>query len=427
MGQAEFLTQVRQLSDRLVNLQTPVRILDAVKWDKAIRQDFFAHKCKRLPQVTPDYYQQKSLGFEPAELRKAFAELEREITRQIGQLSPISQLMRNMCREYRLVTRLLEARGSADFHDLSVELYGHPRDVFHAGDPSLAELAQMMEQPLQQLLNADVLPDEPRDIPAPAAVKQLQAQLDASMPGMQVQVMLSDGIVSDAAAGSDRIKLNQEVHFSQRELDLLEAHEGWIHVGTTQNGLTQPYLTFLSKGTPGATVTQEGLAVLTEIITLRSTPKRLTRLVNRIHAITLATDGADFMEVYRHFIDKGLPAEESFTMCERVFRGSLPELPMPFTKDLAYIKGFVLIYNLFRVAIQLGRIDHLPLLLVGKLQLDDFRLLSELYDQGIISAPSFVPPYFKDLRGLATWLSFGRFIGSLNFEQLEKDYRPLFN
>ena len=75
-----------------------------------------------------------------------------------------------------------------------------------------------------------------------------------------LRIILSDGIVSDAAAGANNIK-HQDVKFSQRELDILEVHEGWIHVGTTQNGLAQPYLTCLSKGTPSSTVTQEPCGV----------------------------------------------------------------------------------------------------------------------------------------------------------------------
>ncbi|WP_028303799.1 flavohemoglobin expression-modulating QEGLA motif protein [Oceanospirillum maris] len=425
MTQKKLLQQVRKLSDRMVELQAPIRVLDAVNWDKETRQRFFQDKGQRLPDITLESYQKRDLGFDPQALRYAFSALEQEISRTIGQLNPMARLMRRMCTEYRQVLRMVESRGTPDFHHYSVELYGHPHDVFHAGDPTLAQLAIMLEEPLVQLTDHEVFPEESKDISAEEAVSYLDRVLSQSMPGLNARVILSDGIVSDAAAGSDYIKLNKDVMFSQRELDLLEAHEGWIHVGTTQNGLAQPYLTCLAKGTPSSTVTQEGLAVLTEIITLRSTPKRLSKLVNRIRAVTLASDGADFIEVYRYLLDKGLNEDDSYTIASRTFRGSLPD-GLPFTKDLAYIKGFVLTYNFFRVAVQKGRIDLLQLLLVGKIQLEDFRLISELYEQGIVTGPKFLPPHFQDMRGLVTWLSFGRFIGSLKFDQLEKDYSPLF-
>lgn len=424
MMEKQLLEKARELSDRLVKLQTPIRILDAISWPRATREEFFQHKGQRLPNITADYYINRVPGFDTVALRQALAELERDIVRNLGQLSPISQLMKRACREYRDVIRMIEARGTEEFHELSVELYGHPDDVFHAGEPTLAELAQMLSSPLASLLASDALPEEAKNLDAAVAVERLQQQLNVSMPGLSVEVMLSDGIISDAAAGSDRIKMNQDVKFSQRELDILEVHEGWIHVGTTQNGLAQPYLTCLSKGTPSATITQEGLAVLTEIITMRSTPRRLAKLVGRIEAVKQAADGADFIEVYRSGVAKGMSTDEAYTLTQRVFRGSTPN-GSPFTKDLAYIKGFVLVYNLIRVAIQIGRIDRLPLLLTGKIAVDDFRQICELHDSGVIEAPRFVPPHFKDMRGLAAWLSVGRFLGDFSFTQLENDYKPL--
>lgn len=424
MLDAQTLQRARELSERLVRLQTPIRVLDAINWDRSVRESFFRHNAERLPDINTHTYQQRALNFEPAELRHAFSQLQRDIVRQLGQLSPITLLMSRACREYRDVIRMLESRGTPDFHEFSVELYGHPDDVFHAGEPTLSELARLLRQPLSGLLSTDALPEESKDIDAADAVVKLQQQLDSSMNGLTVQVTLSDGIVSDASAGSDRIKLNQGVKFSQRELDILEVHEGWIHVGTTQNGLAQPYLTSLSKGIPSATITQEGLAVLTEIITMRSTPRRLDKLVRRIDAVATAADGADFIEVYRQNLVHGMSQDEAFTLTQRVFRGSTPD-GKPFTKDLAYIKGFVLVYNLIQVAIQRGRIDRLPLLLCGKLAVDDFATLSELYDLGVVSAPAYVPPHFKDLRGLATWLSLNRFLGGFSFQQLEHDYRGL--
>ena len=41
-----------------------------------------------------------------------------------------------------------------------LKLYGHPDDVFHAGEPTLAELAEMLKRPLSGLLESDALPEE---------------------------------------------------------------------------------------------------------------------------------------------------------------------------------------------------------------------------------------------------------------------------
>ena len=165
---------------------------------------------------------------------------------------------------------------------------------------------------------------------------------------------LSDGIVADAAAGSDYIKIRNNARFTPREVRLLEVHEGWVHLGTTLNGQDQPVCTFLSKGPPSSTITQEGLAVISEIFAFASHPGRVRRLTNRIEGVAMAEAGANFLDVYRYFLEEGYASRESYQHTMRIFRGSLPEGCGPFTKDLCYSKGFVLIYNYIRLAVEPG-------------------------------------------------------------------------
>jgi uncharacterized protein (TIGR02421 family) len=416
-----YLIEVKALSDRIVRAQQPIRILDAIKWDDNIKQEFFKYKCRKLPAVTIDYYRNRPLGFEIAEKKQEFHQIERDLVRKLGQLNPLSVIMRRICREYQDVVYMLEARGTPDFSSISQELYGSSQDVFHVGDPTIAKLGSMMESTLSQLLQLDYLFEEPKTISAKDAVVILNEKIESVFPGEGLRAMLSDGIVADAAAGTDYIKLRADALFNMRDLRVLEVHEIWVHLGTTLNGLAQPYCTFLGKGPPSATVTQEGLAVLMEIVTFSSSPERLMRLINRVRAITLVEEGADFMDVFTFFKDKGLDDEESYIHSSRVFRGSSSD-GMPFTKDLTYIKGFVLTYNFMRLAVSKGKPDRIPLLFCGKTMIEDMKVLVDLVEEGTVIAPLFLPPQFKDLMGLSSWLSFSRFMTSLNFRQLEQDY-----
>ena len=416
-----YLIEVKALSDRIVKAQQPIRILDAIKWDDNIKQEFFKYKCRKLPAVTIDYYRNRPLGFEVAEKNQEFHQIERDLVRKLGQLNPLSVIMRRICREYQDVVYMLEARGTPDFSSISQELYGSSQDVFHVGDPTIAKLGSMMESTLSQLLQLDYLFEEPKTISAKDAVVILNEKIESVFPGEGLRAMLSDGIVADAAAGTDYIKLRADALFNMRDLRVLEVHEIWVHLGTTLNGLAQPYCTFLGKGPPSATVTQEGLAVLMEIVTFSSSPDRLMRLINRVRAITLVEEGADFMDVFTFFKDKGLDDEESYIHSSRVFRGSSSD-GMPFTKDLTYIKGFVLTYNFMRLAVSKGKPDRIPLLFCGKTMIEDMKVLVDLVEEGTVIAPLFLPPQFKDLMGLSSWLSFSRFMTSLNFRQLEQDY-----
>jgi uncharacterized protein (TIGR02421 family) len=241
-----------------------------------------------------------------------------------------------------------------------------------------------------------------------------------------VRVKLSDGIVADSAAGSDYIKIRSDARFTPREVRLLEVHEGWVHLGTTLNGLHQPVCTFLSKGPPSSTITQEGLAVITEIFAYASHPGRVRRLTNRIEGVALAEAGANFLEVFRYFQQQGYEANESYQHSMRIFRGSLPDGCGPFTKDLSYSKGFVLIYNFVRMAVRRGMTRRVPLLFCGKTNLADMKLLDQLIEEGLVAPPRFLPPAFADLHALTAWMCFSNFLNHLALKRVEYDYAGLF-
>ncbi|MEQ1637211.1 MAG: flavohemoglobin expression-modulating QEGLA motif protein [Methylococcales bacterium] len=417
-----YLSEVKALSDRIVKAQQPIRVLDAIKWEESIKQAFLKQKCKVLPQVHTEYYQQKCpLNFSPEDKKHEFYLIERDLMRKLGQLNPLSVIMRRICREYQSVVRMLEARGTPLFSDISQGLYGSSQDVFHAGDPTIADLGSMMEGTLAELSKLACLQEEPKTINAKEAVAILNEKIQSAFPGEGLRAMISDGILADAAAGTDYIKIRADAKFNARDLRVLEVHEIWVHLGTTLNGLAQPYCSFLGKGPPSATITQEGLAVLMEILTLSSTPVRLIRLIDRVRAITLVEQGADFLDIFGFFRNKGLSEDESYNLSSRVFRGSSPD-GLPFTKDLTYIKGFVLTYNFMRLAVSKGKPDRIPLLFCGKTMIDDMKVLVDLVDEGTVIKPRFLPPQFTDLMGLSAWFSFSRFMSSMNFRQLEQDY-----
>lgn len=420
-----FLATVRELSDRIVEAQRPLRILDSIKWGPEVREAFFRSGCRELPRVDADYYRrQNPIEFDPDAKQVELHDIEREISRRLGQLNPVSHIMRRICREYGAVVRMIEARGSDEFGLVSQDLYGSSSDVFHAGDPTLADLGTAMESTLVNLLKNTSMQEPPKDIPAARAVEMLNERLLSAFPDAGIRVLLDDRMTADAAAGSDYLKIRSDASFNNLDIDVLEVHEGWVHLGTTLNGGSQPWCTFLGKGPPSSTTTQEGLAVLTEILTLRSSPARLYRLVNRVRAITLAEEGANFLEVFNYLRDSKLSEDECYGVAVRVFRGGTPE-GRPFTKDLAYMRGFIQTYNFLRLAMSEGKLDSLPLLFCGKITLEDIKTYRDLAEEGVVAPPRFVPPHFADLTGLATWMSFSRFIASLNFDQLQADYGAL--
>jgi uncharacterized protein (TIGR02421 family) len=171
-------------------------------------------------------------------------------------------------------------------------------------------------------------------------------------------------------------------------------------------------------------VTQEGLAIITEIFTFSSYPDRLRRLTNRISAVNMAEDGANFFDVFEFYRDQGLDEEDSYQSAVRVFRGSTPD-GGPYTKDLSYSKGFILIYNFMRLAVQRGLVRRIPLLFVGKTTLEDLHILSDLMDEGIITPPKYMPPQFADIAALSAWMIYSLFLNQLDLRQLALDFKGM--
>lgn len=422
---------IKDLSDRIVAAQKPIRILNSLKWDHHIKDYFFEHKFKKLPPVDAAYYQKNSLNFDPAKKTAEFYAIELEIRRKLGQFSGIGGIMRRMCREYREVIRMLIARGTPEFSKISQDLYGSAHDAFYAGAPTLKDLATLVSDTLSRLKRNDIDPAEIKCFSSQEAVEILSARLkqyfatSVRSRKSPVRIILSDDIIADAAAGADTIRIRRGSVFSERDLKIFEVHEGWVHIATTLNGLAQPVCTFLSKGPPSSTVNQEGLAIIMEIFTFSSYPHRVQRLTDRITAIQMAEDGADFIEVFKFFGDQGLSEIDSYSNTRRVFRGSTP-VDGPFTKDLSYSKGFILIYNYIRIAIQKGLQEYIPLLFLGKTTLEDLHIYADLKDAGIIIPPIYLPPQFRDLAALSAWMSYSLFLNKLSLEHLTTDYKSFF-
>ncbi len=419
----EYQQNIKHLSDEIVRAQAPIRILDSIKWDASVKAKFFAKKFKEQPEVTQEYYQ-RNTSLDWSKQRQLFHIIEREVTKKLGQFNPVGQMMRRICSEYLRVLHMLEARGTLEFSLISQELYGSAKDVFHVGDPTLAQLGVMMADALSQINQSKLLEEEERTINAADAIVILQTELDKYFLEKQVRVILSDGIIADAAAGADYIKIRSDAKFNERDLKILEIHEGLVHIGTTMNGKSQPICTFLSKGPPSSTVTQEGLAILMELLSLISYPARLKKLANRIRAVELAEDGATFLDIFEFFRTEGYDEETCYVLAGRVFRGSLPTLG-PFTKDLSYCKGFVSVYNFILLAVRKGMLNRIPMLFCGKTNLEDIRDISQLVEEKIIIMPTFLPPQISDLNAISAWMCFSSFLNQISMNKIESDYAYL--
>src|SRR5690606_7521864 len=147
---------------------------------------------------------------------------------------------------------------------------------------------------------------------------------------------------------------------------------------------------------------------------------------DRVVAVDLAEQGADFCEVYRYFLERGISEHDSYRVTQRVFRGGTLTGGSVFTKDISYVKGFVENVNFIRSAIQSGVPEIIPMLFVGKVTLDDLPLLYERYQEGVIAGPKYLPSMFKNLNGLYVWFGFSSSISAMNIARVQQHFSKLF-
>lgn len=424
----DYRAALRALSDELIAIQKPILILDAIKWPQAMENAFFAGGAKTLPAFgREEYLQRNPLNFDPATTDQRLGDFQKRIANVLGHNDPLGTILWETAEQYRLVVKLLSERGRPEFLTASRQLYGSARDHLRGDSTPLIDMGKRLCEIFSLPAASHLASAYPKNISAEQAVIQLRERLQPFFHDSAFSVRETDGIVSDAAAGGDCIKINSNASFSRLELQVLEVHEGWVHVGTTLNGRRQPWASWLSVGSPRITALQEGLAVLIETLTFSSFPGRARKISDRVVAIDMAEQGADFIEVYRHFVDHGLSPKESYKIAQRVFRGGMVGGGACFTKDLSYVKGFVETVNFIRSAILADVPQILPLLFVGKVSLDDVPVLYQYLDDGTIQAPHYLPPMFRDLNGLYVWFGFSSGLSQVNLKSVQNHFQTLFH
>lgn len=420
-----YKEKLKVLSDQLVTLQKPILILDAIKWPFSIQEKFLANP-DHLPAIDKSYYDSMPLSFDPVSKMQEFKDLYRDVDRKLGKTDQLGNILKRTIEQYINVIDMLLNRGTAAFLQHSQSLYGSASNHLCGDRKSLINLGERLCHIFSLSASMHLARPYPKQIVAADAVRILDEKLRLYFSDSSFQVLLSDGIVSDASAGGDCIKVNTNSLFSTLDLQVLEVHEGWVHVGTTLNGRNQEWASWLSVGSPRITATQEGLAVLIETLTFSSYPGRARRISDRVVAIDMAENGADFLEVYRHFRENGLNENDCYVLAQRVFRGGDVRGGACFTKDLSYVRGFVETVNFIKSAILCDVPQLLPMLFVGKVTLDDIPVLYEHMLEGVISPPTYLPPMFRDLNGLYTWFGFSSGMSQVDLSKVQKHFEKLF-
>jgi uncharacterized protein (TIGR02421 family) len=188
----------------------------------------------------------------------------------------------------------------------------------------------------------------------------------------------------------------------------------------------------MALSSPRTTATQEGLATFAEQITGAIDIERMKRVSLRIEAVAMAMDGADFLQVFRYFLDAGQDDAESFASAQRIFRGVPVTGGAAFTKDVVYLRGLVGVHTFFRWALKHEKLHLCRQLFAGKMTLGDAVRFEPLFHGDVdadgaataapLAPPRWLPRWVSRANGLAGMLAFSLFANRIRMDQLDAPF-----
>jgi uncharacterized protein (TIGR02421 family) len=391
--------------------ERPLRVLRRLAWPAETADRFFAEGARNLPRV-------RLRRSDPA----GALELVNRAKALVQGSSVVDRWLRRQARSIAGAAHMLASVGSREFHRWSTSLYGTPTTPLTDQRTTTLALAHRLDRTLRWLDRSVVPPSPPLDCEQLA--ERMRPRMEQLFGTDAPQVEIMEHLSAKAVASPKRIRLHGRASFTEADLEQLVSHEAMIHVATKLNGEAQA-LPVLAAGHPRTTRTQEGLAVFSELITGAMTPARFRRLSNRVLAIQMSIEGADFLDVYRFFLERTDDPAQSFEDARRVFRGGVLTGGAPFTKDGVYLDGLLRVHNFLRVTVELGRLDMVALLFCGRVDLEDMPALLWLRRRGLCREPRFLPPWAADAGFLVAYLAYSGFLNRVGLPAVREHYRRM--
>lgn len=393
----------RSAAKILHDVAKPMRVLAALAWPGELREEFLAGGATKLPE--PTY-----APVDPTDVLEG-VDAARRLLRP-GNV--IDDWLEREAGSIESTALMLSSVGTSAFHAYSRKLYGVPTQPLRFDPATPLELAERVHSSLSELNELSMVLPVVRTRTGEEVAAFMKEAVAEHFGDAAPEVLLVDELSANAVASTSRIKIRRDAKFTKKDSAQLLNHEAYIHVGTGLNGKAQTDIPILAIGHPGTTRTQEGLAVYSEYVSGTLGLDRLRRLADRILAIQIVVDGADFIELYRWFLERTPNEEQAFESTRRIFRGAPMSGGAPFTKDCVYLSGYLQVATFIRAAFAAGRPDTLALLFSGKLDVYSIPALGELRSQGLVQPARFLPPWASDPGWILAHLTLNTFMAGID-------------
>ena len=397
------LERYRSAARILHDVAKPMRVLSTLGWPMEERERFLSGGADTLP--SPEYP-----IVDPTPVLDGVAAARRHL--RPG--SVVDDWLENEARSVESTALMLSSVGTRAFHAYSRQLYGVPTQPLRYDPTTPLELAERVHAALVSLRDANLMRTPKRERTGLEVAASLEIAVKEHFGDAAPTVEIVDELSANALATTSRIKVRRDAKFTDKDTAQLLNHEAFIHVATGLNGKAQTQFPILALGHPGTTRTQEGLAVYSEYVSGTLGLDRLRRLADRVIAVQMVVDGADFIELYRWFLERSADEVQAFESTRRIFRGGPIDGGAPFTKDCVYLSGFLAVSTFIRAAFYAGRADTLGLLFSGKLDMYSLPALAVLRANGAVLPARFLPPWAADPGWVLSHLTLGTFMTGID-------------
>jgi uncharacterized protein (TIGR02421 family) len=406
----KHLALAKEAAAQLNVVAKSLPLLRSMAWEDDIREKFLRDGA--LP--APDYPRVETNGAREA-IAQARAKLDGDHV--------VTQWLSRLADTLTSTVSLLETRGTTEFYTHSKALFGEPTKLMIDRNTRVLDLARHMDVSLAELdFEKLVVEGYQEHLTAAQFAKSLRERVGRHLGESAPTVKVVPNLSAKALAGVKRIRVRKGAAFTKRDVDQLLQHEALVHVATGLNGRAQTNFEILGRAHAGTTEVQEGLAVFAEIISGAMDPRRFRRLADRVIAIHMAGEGADFREVYDFYLPRTGDADEAYENTRRIFRGGVVTGGAPFTKDMVYLNGLLRVHNYMRSVVRLGRADLIRIAFTGKLDIEDLPALAYLAGEGELTPPKYMPPWAKDLRFLVSYLAYSSFLNQVKMPGFQRYY-----
>ncbi len=398
-------TRIQKLDSELVDIGKGIKILSELSWEPKHSKEFLTSWEKGTPKLPNVIYPKRDFS----QVKKRLRDIMRECDRQ----HPVEEFIFQTAESYYFGAEMVENLGKPEFGQIAAQIYGKPRDIITLTKVSALEAADHFLSITGNLINASRQDEAEVCLMADYIKEEMEKVIKPFFKHHPVEIVIDEKLVSKAAAGASRIRIRNYTCFAPIDIPQLIEHEAFVHTLTLINGRSQSNLRCLGLGAPRTTRTQEGLALFAELITNSIDLSRLRRIAARVRGVEMALNGADFIEVFKFFIDGGQTESEGFYSAMRVFRGGDVRGRVVFTKDITYLQGFVEVHRFLEQTIQRERTKDAHNLFSGRLTSSDVVKLEPFFENKFISPPLYEPKWIKNKHSLMAFLVYSSFTNKL--------------